>query len=52
MKCAIVDNDSQELIHLMAPHSIPTNVKFMQGSSSSYKLTECLTVQRAQINID
>ena len=52
MKSAIINNDSQQLIHLMTPHPIPTYVEFVQHSSSSYKLTKCLAVQLAKVDIN
>ena len=52
MKCAIFDDHSQKLIHLMAPHPIPTDVKLVQHASPSDELTECLAVLLAQVDID
>ena len=51
MKCSIVDDYSQKLIHLMAPHPIPTYVKLVEHSSSSYELTKCLAVLLTQVDI-
>ena len=52
LKCAIVDDYSQELIHLMTPHPIPTDVELVKNFSLAYELTECLAVQLAQVDID